>query len=96
MHDWSLLSLTVDWTTGEVQLRVQSPSDQTNIHALDLRELRVPRAHPWGPSVSINAVNGPAPREDGLACLAIEMQSGDRIEIVARSFKMPDSARNAE
>lgn len=89
MHDWSLLSLAVDWGTGEVQLSVQSPAGQSSIRALDLHELHVPRARAWGPSVSINTVDGPTPREDGLVRLAIEMQSGDLIEIVARSFEMP-------
>jgi hypothetical protein len=94
MHDWTLLSLEVDWGTGEVRLGVVSPSGQACIRAFDLYELRVPRARAWGPSVSINAVEGPSPQEDGWLRLAIEMQSGDLIEIVARSIEMPPSVRN--
>ena len=94
MHDWTLLSLEVDWGDGEVRLCIKSPSGLTSIRAFDLYELRVPRARTWGPSVSINAVDGPSPQEDGRVRLAIEMQSGDLIEIVARSIEMPLSVRN--
>ena len=94
MHDWTLLSLEVDWGTGEVRLGIESPSGQTSIRALDLYELRVPRARAWGPSVSINAVEGPSAQKDGRLRLAIEMQSGDLIEIVARSIEMPPAVRN--
>jgi hypothetical protein len=43
-----------------------------------------------GPSISINAVRGPLgkPSQD-TTTLAIEMQSGDVIEITARSFDIP-------
>jgi hypothetical protein len=94
MHDWTLRSLEVDWGAGEVRLCVDSPSGQTGVRAIDLYELRVPRAQAWGPSVSINSVDGPSPQEDGRVRVAIEMQSGDLIEIVARSIEMPLSVRN--
>lgn len=61
--------------------------------AFDLFELRVPRTQTWGSSVSINGVDGPSPQEEGRVRVAIEMQSGDLIEIVARSIEMPLSVR---
>jgi len=94
MHDWTLLSLEIDWGVGEARLCVDSPSGRTSIRAFDLYELRVPRTQAWGPSASINEVDGPSPQEDGRVRLAIEMQSGDLIEIVARSIEMPLSVRN--
>lgn len=92
MHDWSLLSLTVEWKTGEVRLDVQSSTGLEHVRAVDLYELCVPRGHAWGPSVSINAVEGPKAESGGRRRLTIEMQSGDRIEIVAGSFEMPGRA----
>lgn len=93
MHDWSLLSVAIDWKSGDVRIDVRSPSGETSIRASDLREIHMPRYRAWGPSVSIYTVTGPAPRDDGLVSLAIEMQSGDRIEIVARSIEMPEHSR---
>jgi hypothetical protein len=95
MHDWTLLSIAIDWKTGAVALHLASSAGQTELRAEDMREIRIPRAQPWGPSVSINTVDGPNPHDEGLLRLAIEIQSGDLIEIVARSFKMPDGVRNA-
>jgi hypothetical protein len=94
MHDWTLRSLKVDWETGEVRLCVDSPSGHTSVRAFDLYDLRVPRAQAWGPSVSVNKVDGPSPQEGGRVHLAIEMQSGDLIQIVARSIEMPLGVRN--
>lgn len=89
MHDWSLLSLTVDWSIGDARIVVRSPSGDLAILAAELRELHVPRHRPWGPSVSINAVIGPIQEQDGPANLVIEMQSDDRIQIVARTIELP-------
>ncbi len=93
MHDWTLLSVAVDWKIGQVLLETDSPSGPATVRVLGLRELRVPRAHPWGKSVSINTVEGPSRREDEFSYLRIEMQSGDLIEIVASSFEMPARSR---
>jgi hypothetical protein len=93
MHDWSLLSLAIDWGSGDVRLDIRSPEGMAVIHAAGLHELRLPRAQTWGPSVSINAVKGPTLRHDGLSCLVIEMQSGDLIEITAHSIDMPGGVR---
>ena len=93
MHDWSLLSFAIDWKSGDVRIVVASPSGEASIHATDLREIHVPRHRAWGPSVSIYTVTGPIQRDDGHSSLEIEMQSGDRIEIIARSFEMPERRR---
>ena len=90
MHDWTLLSVEVEWATGRVQVRLTSPAGPVAIDASGLLDLHLPRVQNWGRSVTIYSVDGPTLREDELSHLAIEMQSGDVIEIVARSFKMPD------
>ncbi len=94
MHDWTLLSLRIDWASGDVLIVIRGPKAEDEIHAAGALEIHIPRALPWGPSVSINAVTGPTAVENGLSSLAIEMQSGDTIKIVARSFNIPDSVRN--
>ena len=90
MHDWSLLSVAVGWKTGEIEIGLSAPGGPTSIRAEGLQDLRIPRAYPWGPSISINEVRGPTAQPDGLARVEIEMQSGDLIEIIARSFRMPE------
>ena len=67
----------------------RSPSGIAVVEASDVRDLHAPRNHPWGPSVSVNTVDGPNPYDDGLSHLTVEMQTGDTIEIIARSFVMP-------
>jgi hypothetical protein len=94
MHDWTLISLTVDWETGEATIELRSPAGKRRLLAQALREISVPRAQPWGRSASINAVDGPTVQKEGLSRLAIEMQSGDLIEIVAQSFDIPNNVRN--
>lgn len=89
MHDWTLNSVTLDWRSGNTRLDLLSPRGEAVLLAHATSEVHVPRRMEWGPSVSINCVHGPAQREDGLFRLAIEMQSGDRIELVAASFTMP-------
>lgn len=94
MHDWTLLSLRIDWESGEVLIVIRGPKGEDKIRASGALEIHVPRALPWGPSVSINAVTGPTVLENGLSSLDIEMQSGDTIKIVARFFNMSDAVRN--
>lgn len=89
MHDWKLERITIDWGSGEARAFVRSPKGSEEIRVSGLREIRVPRREDWGPSVSINTVDGPNRSDDGLLHLNIEMQSGDMIEIVAESIEMP-------
>jgi hypothetical protein len=89
MHDWSLLSITIDWVSGEAAIQLVSPAGPKELKAHGIADIQIPRAFPWGPSRSINASHGPAPTSDGTATLKIEMQSGDTIKIVAKSFTLP-------
>ena len=94
MHDWTLLSLRIDWESAAVLSVIRGPKGEDEIRASGALEIHIPRALPWGPSVSINAVTGPTVVKNGLSALDIEMQSGDTIKIVARSFNMPHGVRN--
>lgn len=89
MHDWTLLSEKVDWKEGVVSLEFENGAGRQRLHASGLRELHVPRTQSWGPSVSVLESQGPSVLEDGSARLSIQMQTGDRIEIVAHAFDLP-------
>ena len=90
MHDWTLLSVQVDWETGRAELIFSCYlRDAVSLVVEGLVDLHLPRRHDWGPSVSINTVKGPSATDGGLQALEIEMQSGDYIRIVAASFRMP-------
>jgi hypothetical protein len=89
LHDCTLSSATLNWRLGELQIGLLAHEGPRSIIAHGLRDLRVPRAFPWGPSVSVNSVDGPRPNPDGGQRLDIEMQSGDRIVIVADEIIMP-------
>ena len=90
MHDWTLNNIDIAWKAGTAVIKMKSARGAEFLSALGIRHLQIPHAYPWGPSVSVNRVDGPTIRDDGLAELTIEMQSGDRIEIVAESFSMPE------
>lgn len=94
MHDWTLVSILVDWKAARVTLRFRRPdAGSAEIVGGGLLRLDVPRRTEWGPSVSVNRVLGPASAEaegQGVQRLAIEMQSGDTITVLATSFAMPE------
>lgn len=91
LHDATLESIELTWSSGEVVLRVRT-GDATRprrvIVGSAVRRFTCDRQLPWGFSVSINAVRGPAAAGDDLSVLEIEMQSGDLIRIEARSFSL--------
>jgi hypothetical protein len=89
MHDWTLRVVNVDWGVGVVRVEFDAPTGRTVLQAHGLQDLHMPRTESWGPSVSVNEARGPVGLEGGLVRLSIEMQTGDVIEIVARSFDLP-------
>jgi hypothetical protein len=90
MHDWTLLSISFDWGTGNAVLTFRrSGSELVSVQAEGVSNLQVPRMNEWGKSVSVNEVRGPSKDVGGLQTLEIEMQSGDVIKITALSFIFP-------
>ncbi len=85
LHDHAVTMLTVDWKAGTLRVEFGG-SPAAFLVASGLRELRLPRWHPWGPSVATNGVTEPVTRDDGLIAFTIEMHSGDNIEVVAGAF----------
>jgi hypothetical protein len=91
-HDWTLLTLVFDWKAGSVNVALRGPEARTAlISAEGVSHLDVPQSNEWGPSVSINKVNGPFESANGIYRLEIAMQSGDIIAICAASFIFPQS-----
>jgi len=101
LHDATLESMELRWTSGEAVLRIRT-GDATHpqrvVVASGVRRLACDRQMPWGFSVSISEVRGRGPGPaaaaagDDSSVLEIEMQSGDVIRIEAGAF----SLRHAE
>jgi len=89
LHDWTLRGINLDWEQGELVLTVRWRGVISSIICSGIQMLTVPRAFPWGPSVSIYEVRGPETASEGYEKLMIQMQSGDEIEIIARRISLP-------
>lgn len=91
LHDWALRRIDLDWEQGKLLIEVTGPHRTGSIVCSDVHAVIIPRIYPWGASISINEIRGPELIPDGYEKLVIEMQSGDEIEIIARSFSFPDT-----
>jgi hypothetical protein len=88
LHDATLSKVELSWATGELKFHIHAQIDgkdaDIEIAVEGLTSLKIPRYHPWGPSVSINKAwqenSGEAVK------LTIEMQSGDVIEARVKSY----------
>ncbi|MFC5472814.1 hypothetical protein [Paraherbaspirillum soli] len=95
MHDWTFLSLSFDWKSGQAKLDFRNrDSNLGSLIAIDVTNLCVPRIQDWGPSQSVNTMTGPIPCGNGVSKVQIEMQSGDCIEIDAKNFNLPVSEKS--
>lgn len=90
MHDWTLISILVNWIDGTavVSFRNQK-SEEVRLIAEGLVDLHIPKREEWGSSVSINEVVGPVHCADGNYSIELEVQSGDRIKLMAKTIAMP-------
>jgi len=91
LHDATLKHISVEWREGTCEATLvlsSTPPCLASIKATSLCKLIVPRAEPWGPSVSVNWA-GLQLQDDGhLYTLEIEMQSGDTISMQARFIEI--------
>jgi len=83
LHDATLVSVQLDWPKRHCRFVIrpvsQAPSQPHSLDFCDVTLLHIPQQRLWGRSVSINS----ASFDSGV--VAIEMQSGDVIEITATS-----------
>lgn len=82
-HDATVVTIELQWETGELTIRVRTADGPYTIVATGVRNFICPRAHPWGPSKSIMEIDEPV---DGV--LTIRMQSGDDLVIEAANFSV--------
>ena len=89
MHDWTLISISFDWEAARVTvvLREHGPVIRTLV-ANDVVDVKIPKRHEWGPSVSVNATAEVTSATAETTHLKIEMQTGDVIEIAAGTFTL--------
>lgn len=91
MHDWTLVSIFVEWAKGMVTISFDTYElGLAKVTATGLVSLVVPKHDEWGESESVNEYDGPNNLDNGNQYLTIEIQSGDRIEIEARYIVMPN------
>lgn len=92
MHDWVLVSVFVDWNDGKAILTFKNEkSDFVLYVAENLLDLKISKLEEWGPSISINEAFGPTLLHTGNYSFELEMQSGDRIFLEAKSIFMQKS-----
>ena len=88
LHDFTLISMTMDWKSGETSLLLRGDVGYLSIVAKETCSVSCPRRSPWGESVSINEVRKLQVTKAPYTRLEIEMQSGDLIELEAESFEI--------
>ena len=87
LHDWLLLSLTLEWASGELVIALRDVASQPRmLVAKEAQLLVAPRVQPWGESDSILAHQ--IQRDGKAVTLQLEMQSGDTLTIKARSVAL--------
>ncbi len=89
LHDATLKKLTFNWANATLLIEFQTgvgASESAFLEAHAVTEMRCPRTQPWGPSNSVNTVKV-TPLSQG-QILAIEMQSGDIIEVNCQRVAM--------
>lgn len=90
MHDWTLVDIQYVWEQRKCNIKLKNRESQVVfIQAENVSSLSVPHNEEWGPSVSINNIDGPL-ECDGVFLFSIEMQSGDVIQLKAGQITLPD------
>jgi hypothetical protein len=89
MHDWTLLSISLDWKAARVTVLLRTRGRVTRtLIGNDVVDIKIPKRQEWGPSVSVNHTSEVTSEAAATTHLKIEMQTGDVIEIVAGTFTL--------
>ncbi len=93
LHDAVLDEIRFDWTLAKLELTFSTPSGRAVLRADGVTSVSIPRRLPWGPSSQVNMVTG-SPRS-GQVQVQVEMQSGDTLQVEAKSMVITgaDAAR---
>ena len=88
MHDWTLVSLLVNWKESSLIIKLlNNNSIPVDIVLEGIKSVSIPKWDEWGESVSINTVN--VINDSTYKTMEIEMQSGDIIKVIAESINIP-------
>lgn len=86
MHDWSLLSISVEWENGLCTFTFMTyPKLIKKLICEELLFINIPRNREWGPSISVLYANE-ITSIDGYNKIDIEMQTGDIITVKAKNI----------
>lgn len=94
MHDWTIVSIQINWTTGQAEVRVEGYESRKVIVAIGLRSFTASLEDYWGPSVSILQTGGPYDVAGG-KFYSIQLQSGDYISIEACEISVFDDPNSS-
>lgn len=90
LHDAQLVQVTLDWAAGTARLdfipHQHYPDQPGAIEARGLRQASFPRRNEWGPSNAVLEARPPERTADGALRLAMSMQSGDELVLIAAEF----------
>ena len=92
LHDATLIDVILNWESGDVVISLKPSDEILNMFILRVLEcsmVNITRDLPWGKSVSVNEVTINEDIEN-VYC-SIEMQSGDKIEVVGQKIQLTSS-----
>lgn len=78
----------MDWPLATAKILIERHEASVCLDARGLAGISLRRDLPWGESVSVMTTSSPAQLANGNFKFAIEMQTGDKIDIEAASFSM--------
>ena len=84
-HDATFLGCELDWSSGELVVRLKIHTGEKNFHCQAVKDFSITRQEEWGPSVSVNSVS--ISDNDNLMELTIEIQSGDLLKCRCEKVK---------
>lgn len=88
MHDWTLVSMILDWEESSFLIKfLNNKSCSVDIICQGIKFINIPKWDKWGESISVNTFN--LKDDTTFKKLEIEMQSGDVITIIANDIEMP-------
>lgn len=92
LHDAQLVRVTLDWAAGTARLDLiphqHYPDQPAAIEARGLQQASFPRRNEWGPSNAVLEARPPEQTADGALRLALTMQTGDELVLVADAFML--------
>lgn len=89
MHDWVLNNILINWIDGNIEIHLKNNSSEGYIlFCKDFSNIKIPRQNDWGESISINETSKIHTQINGNSSMIIEMQSGDKIILEAKEFRL--------